>query len=230
MVKGCNCYTCRREVNKNKMINWKSSKIWTWVIAIIVVLVIVGLFTGVIHASQTNHEDKVNICHLTNSESNPWVAQQVNANELQSHLDNGDFLYKGKTKDDGKPDNKDKQADQWCENHQPEVTPTPTPTPTPTVTPTATPSATVEVDKCPNNDLKFAGIQTEVPQGATVDPRTGNCVDIVSVTPTPAAATVAAVTELPATGDNSLLTYLALALGLIGIGTAGSIYAGRKLD
>ena len=56
--------------------------------------------------------DKVNVCHKTNSGANPWVVQEVNANQLQSHLDNGDFLYEGPLKDNGHPDQK--AADDWC--------------------------------------------------------------------------------------------------------------------
>ena len=61
---------------------------------------------------------KINICHKTDSESNPYEAKQVDDNGyLAGHPD--DFLYEGPTKEDGKPDNKDKQADKWCKDHVP---------------------------------------------------------------------------------------------------------------
>jgi len=106
-----------------------------------------GFFLGVLFVlinalnASAHHSDKVTVCHKTDSNTNPWVEQTINANELQSHLANGDFLV---------------NSDHPC----PPVTPTPTvedvsPSPTvgcgidqdcitPTITtdPTATPSAT----------------------------------------------------------------------------------------
>jgi len=61
--------------------------------------------------TSTPEEKKENICHNTSSGTNPWVAQQINANELQSHLDNGDKLYEGLIDDKGRPT---KDGDQWC--------------------------------------------------------------------------------------------------------------------
>lgn len=205
------------------------SKTTKWIIGIAVVLLLFFLVRGAF--ASTTHADKVNLCHKTDSETNPWVAQQVNANEVQSHLGNGDFLYFGPLKSNGQPNNEDKQADNWCKNHVPETTPTPTPTATPTATPSATPTtkpfnpATDQEDKCNNNDGKFAGVQTVVPEGATQLPN-GTCVDNQTSTATVAAA----VTELPATGDNSFFSYLALVLGLIGTGTVASLWANKKLE
>ncbi len=69
------------------------------------------------------NEEKVNVCHLTSSEENPWVVQSVNANQLQSHLDNGDFLYNGPVDDDGKPL---KDVDGiWCAENVPDPAPEP---------------------------------------------------------------------------------------------------------
>lgn len=65
--------------------------------------------------------EKVNVCHTTDSQENPWNAIEINESALQSHLDHGDFLYEGPVKDNGKPNNGDGQADQWCENNAPEV-------------------------------------------------------------------------------------------------------------
>ena len=64
--------------------------------------------------------DKVNICHSTSSEQNPWNAIQVDEDALPAHYEHGDFLYEGPVKDNGKPDNDDGQADQWCEENAPE--------------------------------------------------------------------------------------------------------------
>ena len=69
-------------------------------------------------------EDKIDLCHKTHSTENPWVVQEVNANEKQSHLDNGDFLYQGPTKENGKPDNEDGAADNWCNEHSSNSHPT----------------------------------------------------------------------------------------------------------
>lgn len=103
--------------------------------------------------------------------------------------------------------------------------PTPTPEPTPEVTPEATPTpfdfARDATDKCVNLD----GVQATIPQGMFLNDKT-QCEDIVK---TSAPASTPAITELPATGDNSLITYLALALGLIGIGLPVSLWANRKL-
>ncbi len=60
---------------------------------------------------------KTDVCHKTNSKSNPFVVQQVNANQLQSHLSNGDFIYNGPLKTNGHPDQK--TGSEWCENNQP---------------------------------------------------------------------------------------------------------------
>lgn len=62
-------------------------------------------------------QDKVNLCHKTHSETNPYVVQSVNANEVESHIGNGDFLYNGPLKDNGHPDQK--AGDVWCNNNQP---------------------------------------------------------------------------------------------------------------
>lgn len=71
-----------------------------------------------------NHDDeddndKVNICHKTSSESNPWEALNVDNSSVSTHLGHGDFLYNGPTKDNGKPDNKDKKAEKWCKDNVP---------------------------------------------------------------------------------------------------------------
>ncbi len=119
--------------------------------------------------------DKVAVCHQTSSATNPWVTQLVNANQLQSHLDNGDFLYYGPVGNNGQPTS---AGNQWCVDHaiqptatptvaQPTATPTPgvTATPTPTgVQPTATPTPTgVQVTATPTP----TATPTETPSGDT---------------------------------------------------------------
>jgi hypothetical protein len=59
-----------------------------------------------------NH--KVNICHATGSQNNPWNAISIDQSALQTHLGHGDFAYAGPT-DDGKP----KHGDDWCGDHAP---------------------------------------------------------------------------------------------------------------
>ena len=84
------------------------------------------------------NQDKVALCHHTESETNEWVVQEVNANEVQSHLDNGDKLYTADF------DIHSQEAKDWCAG----ITPTVTPeiTPDVTETPEASPTAEVTVE------------------------------------------------------------------------------------
>lgn len=86
----------------------------------IVLLILSGFFSFSVLA---HNEDSITVCHQTHSPTNPWIEQTINANELFSHLANGDFLV---------------NADHPC----PPVTPTPTVTPTCTPTPELKPSPT----------------------------------------------------------------------------------------
>lgn len=90
--------------------------------------------------------DKVNICHRTESESNPWEAIQIDEDALDTHLGHGDFLYDGPLKENGKPNNKDKQADEWCEENEPDdgEEPSPSPSPSPRVSPEPSPDPSPE--------------------------------------------------------------------------------------
>lgn len=88
-----------------------------------------------------------------------------------------------------------------------QVEPTTTPVPTTTTT-------EVNPDKCPNNDLKFQGIQTVIPEGVTIDAN-GNCVDnntntstAVLAATTSSPAVLGAVPSLPATGPSDFLLLL----------------------
>ena len=92
-------------------------------------------------ATATNHpqtDKKVALCHKTSSEQNPWVVQEVNANEVASHLANGDKYYTGSFNIHSD------QAKLWCK-----PTESPSPTPTPEVTPASSPSPTPEVTPSP---------------------------------------------------------------------------------
>lgn len=90
-------------------------KILSIIVASLMLFTIAFSFASVAKAGG----EKVNICHRTESESNPWNANNINTSALETHLGHGDFLYNGPVKDNGKPDNKDKQADQWCEGNVP---------------------------------------------------------------------------------------------------------------
>jgi hypothetical protein len=98
---------------------------------IVISLLALGAVNSVVFADPPL---KVTVCHLTASDKNPWVVQEINANELQSHLDNGDFLI---------------DATHPCPP-QSQVTPTPTvtqgtPTPTSTPTPTTDPGGSASI-------------------------------------------------------------------------------------
>jgi hypothetical protein len=118
-------------------------------IAFILIFIILAFFVVQmsLHAFASQQE-KVDLCHQTQSDTNPWVEQSVNANEVQSHLDNGDFLIDEEhpcppvevvePTVTPTPTSYEECDGQWCE----EVTPTPTVELTPTPTDEATPSAT----------------------------------------------------------------------------------------
>ena len=126
--------------------------------------------------------DKVNICHATSRESNPYEALRVaddgNWNGHEDH--EGDFLYEGPVDSKDKPT---KDGDDWCGENVPEE----------------------PVDVCPNID----GVQEALPEDKILDEQ-GNCVDIPEEEPkddpvaTPSAQPEggrgSGVTELPATG------------------------------
>lgn len=98
-------------------------------------------FTGVALATKDyTPKPKINVCHKTSSETNPYNAIRV-AEEgyLNGHPD--DFLYTGPVDDKGKPDKE--AGDKWCEDNVPQppvVTPVPDPTPAPTTPQSAQPA------------------------------------------------------------------------------------------
>lgn len=138
--------------------------------------------------ASTQAVDKDNVCHNTSSGTNPWVAQQVNANQLQSHLDNGDFLYLGPVDNDGKFIDKE-TGDQWCKDNVPTATPTPTPSasPTPDVSPTVTPTATPSPTSTPTPTVSVSPTPTLTPT-PTVSP---------TPTPTPTVQAGGSIVEAP---------------------------------
>lgn len=72
---------------------------------------------GIASATGNHHQqEKLNVCHLTESEKNPWVAIQIGEDVLEDHLGHGDFLYKGPTFH-GKPTLLGKK---WCQDNIPE--------------------------------------------------------------------------------------------------------------
>lgn len=60
-----------------------------------------------------SEEKKINICHATGSEENPWEAIKINENAWNEHEDHGDFPYEGE-------DAEEKETrDAWCEENAP---------------------------------------------------------------------------------------------------------------
>ncbi len=139
-------------------------KIDNFTIGIIAALIAIVLFAGALTVS-AHGKDKTALCHETESESNPWVVQEVNANEIQSHLDNGDKLYQGSF------DIHSQEAKDWCAGT------TPTPTSEPTITLTETPT----VNPCQEGiefDTESPCVTPEASPSAEVTP---------SLTPAPTA-------------------------------------------
>lgn len=196
--------------------NWKSSKLWFYVVlGVVVVFAIAWIFTNLNRPANATQVSKTNICHLTDSEKNPYEALQIPTSSWDTHLEHGDFLYDGPLHN-GEPS---RDGDEWCNDNIP-VEPTPTPEVTPTATPTPFDFARDATDKCVNLD----GVQATIPAGMFLNDKT-QCEDIVK-TSTP--AVLATATELPATGDNSLWWYLLGGLAVVGLGIGGSVYFNKK--
>jgi len=155
-------------------------------------------------------EEKVNICHATSSESNPWNAIQVNESAVQTHLDeHGDFYYEGAVDDKGKPVKEG--GDEWCENNVPEEE---------NGNGNGNGHEEEPRDVCPN----IEGNQEELPNDKILDDE-GNCVDVPGEPkePTEPEATPSAtpeiqsITELPQTGGISTFAWVVLAFALGGV-------------
>lgn len=130
-------------------------------IGLVIVFAIVAFFM-VVNPFNAVADDKVNLCHKTQSGSNPWVVQRVNANEEQSHLDNGDFLYDGECRGHG--DALKECQSNWCEEHQPEVSPSPTPEPSVNPTPTPEPSVSPTPSPTPTPEPSIEPTPTPTPE------------------------------------------------------------------
>jgi hypothetical protein len=61
--------------------------------------------------AQAAPEAKINICHATNSNSNPWEAIEISESAWSTHEGHGDFLYTGPVGNNGNPA---KEGDAWC--------------------------------------------------------------------------------------------------------------------
>ena len=120
-------------------------------IYITLLILTVSILFGYAGFSQVNahQSDKLTVCHHTESNTNPWVEQTINANELLSHIANGDFLV---------------NADHSC----PPVTPTPTvkanctPTPIEEISPTDEPSTSPDLTETPTSGVS-ATLTPETP-------------------------------------------------------------------
>jgi len=117
-----------------------------------ILVYIAGISFGILAALiptfvvSAHHTDKLTVCHKTHSDTNPWVIQSINANELQSHLANGDFLVNSDhpcppvTPTPTIGETITPSPIVFCDVDQDCVTPTITTDPTPTATPSATPT------------------------------------------------------------------------------------------
>jgi hypothetical protein len=158
---------------------------------IIIILAVLVLGGSAVFATS---DEKINICHATSSEKNPYEAISVSAKNSGHENHEADFAYAGEVDKNGKPT---KDGDDWCKKNAPKPTPTYKPTPKPTVTPTVTEKPTVTpvvtptakpsttptpeptIDLCNNLD----GVQTTVPKGYNWEK--DNCYEIPPFVPEP---------------------------------------------
>lgn len=88
--------------------------IFVLTIALILAAFFLGSSSTLVKAG---NDDEVNLCHLTNSQTNPWVVQGVDANQVASHEAKGDFPYNGNCTGNGNTLNSCQNI--WCNNNQP---------------------------------------------------------------------------------------------------------------
>lgn len=77
--------------------------------------------TPTLTLTPTPETAKINICHTTGSETNPWQALNIDQSDWPSHQGHGDFLYNGPVGANGKPTT---EGEDWCKNNIPTPTPT----------------------------------------------------------------------------------------------------------
>ena len=85
-----------------------------WIL-LAVLLIIIGflVYRATIVNAKPEPKAKINICHATGSDKNPWEAIQVDEGSV---LVGKDFLYAGEIDDKGKPV---KDGEKWCEKNEP---------------------------------------------------------------------------------------------------------------
>lgn len=107
---------------------------------LMILVIVTGIFL-LFQRAIASQENKMNICHATGSQSNPFVAVQIDVSAWDAHQDHGDFVYNGELKVNGHPKDKD-----WCNNNipQPPEDPTPPPPPSEETPPPYTPPLTDE--------------------------------------------------------------------------------------
>jgi outer membrane biosynthesis protein TonB len=136
-------------------------------------------------ATQPDPEHKVQLCHRTASDTNPYVLIEVDEAAVDTHLHNGQG-HPAKENPDGSPRNdylyvKGEAECEPGDPEEPEVTPTPTPEVTPTPTPEVTPTPTPEVTPTPEITPEITPVTTPPPPKG---PETDVEVDVAPVSST----------------------------------------------
>ncbi len=60
---------------------------------LIIFAIMVFLLINFLLINYVNAQEKIKICHFTNSEKNPYVVIEVDINSLKAHLGHGDLIY-----------------------------------------------------------------------------------------------------------------------------------------
>lgn len=112
-----------------------------------------------------NGDHKVQLCHRTASDTNPYVLIEVDVASLDAHLNNLPG-HPAKTNADGSPRN------DYLYSEETPCSPEPTPTSTPTVTsePTPTPTSTVTPSSSPDATPSVAPSPVPTPSEPTSTP------------------------------------------------------------